>query len=65
MQEAKKAARDVVWLFNNFINFRKYTEINYTVQNIMYLKQASIFLRTLIKPLRHIKKKTIQVIILG
>lgn len=47
----------MVWLLNNFINFRKYTEINYTVQNIMYLKQASIFLRMLIKALRDIKKK--------
>lgn len=46
----------MVWLLNNFINSRKYTEINYTVQNIMYLKQASIFLRMLIKALRHIKK---------
>lgn len=64
MQEANKAARDVVWLLNNFINFRKYTEINYMLQNIMYLKQAPIFLRILIKALRHIKKKK-KIIILG
>lgn len=52
MQEANKAARDVVWLLNNFINlFRNYTEINYTMQNITYLKIGSIFLTMLLKAL--------------
>lgn len=52
MQEANKAARDVVWLLNNFINlFRNYTEINYTMQNIKYLKIGSIFPTMLLKAL--------------
>lgn len=58
MQEANKAARDVVWLLNNFINlFRNYTEINYTMQNITYLKIGSIFLTMLLKALSTFFKK--------
>lgn len=57
MQEANRAARDVVWLLNNLINFfRNYTEINYTMQTITYLKIGSIFLTTLLKALNTFKK---------
>lgn len=57
MQEANKAARDVVWLLNNFINlFRNHTEINYTMQNITYLKIGSVFLTMLLKALNTLKK---------
>lgn len=65
MQEANKAARDVVWLLTNFISlFRNYTEINYTMQNITYLKNRFYFSHNVIKSFNHILKKILKIIIL-
>lgn len=62
MQEGSKAARDVVQLLK-FINlFGNFTEINYTMQNITYLKIGSIFLAILLKALNSFKKLIIAIL---
>lgn len=62
MQEASKAARDAVQLLK-FINlFGNFTEINYTMQNITYLKIGSIFLAILLKALNSFKKLIIAIL---